>query len=59
MKAAPTIPGVTYISYEMMKIYLGKDPDISEAIEFLCLAQAGEITHYEVLNAMTSEIKNK
>jgi ferritin-like metal-binding protein YciE len=44
---------------EIMKIYLGKDPDSCEAIEFLCLAEGGEVTHYEVLSAMTKGIKNK
>jgi hypothetical protein len=32
---------------EIMEIYLGKDPDSSEALEFLCLAEAGGITHYD------------
>jgi phage shock protein A len=34
----------------MMQTYLGLDPDsseASEAIEFLCLAEGGEVTHYE------------
>ena len=44
---------------EMMKTYLGEDPDSSEAIEFLCLAEGGEITHYEVLCAMAKSVKNK
>jgi hypothetical protein len=44
---------------EMMKTYLGEDPDSSEAIEFLCLAEGGEVTHYEVLSAMTKAVKNK
>jgi hypothetical protein len=44
---------------EIMKIYLGENPDSSEAIEFLCLAEGGEVTHYEVLNALTKGIKNK
>jgi rubrerythrin len=44
---------------EMMKTYLGDDPDSSEAIEFLCLAEGGEVTHYEVLNAMTKGVKNR
>jgi hypothetical protein len=44
---------------EIMKTYLGENPDSSEAIEFLCLAEGGEITHYEVLNAMTKGVKNK
>ena len=33
----------------MMQTYLGVNPDSSEAIEFLCLAEGGEVTHYEVL----------
>jgi rubrerythrin len=44
---------------EMMKTYLGEDPDSSEAIEFLCLAEGGEVTHYEVLSTMTKGVKNK
>jgi hypothetical protein len=41
---------------QMMKTYLGETPDASEAIEFLCLAEGGEVTHYEVLNAMTKKL---
>ena len=41
---------------EIMKTYLGEDPDSSEAIEFLCLAEGGEVTHYEVLSAMTTKL---
>jgi ferritin-like metal-binding protein YciE len=37
---------------------LGEDPDSSEA-EFLCLAEGGEVTHYEVLSAMTKGVKNR
>lgn len=44
---------------EIMKIYLGEDPDSSEAIEFLCLAEGGEVTHYEVLSAMSKGIKDR
>jgi hypothetical protein len=43
----------------IMEIYLGEDPDSQEALEFLCLAEGGEVTHYEVLSAMTKGIKNK
>jgi len=45
----------------MKQTYLGNEPDSSEAIEFLCLAEAGEVTHYEVLDAMMkrSKVKNK
>src|ERR687884_919342 len=41
---------------EMMKTYLGENPDSSEAIEFLCLAEGGEVIHYEVLSAMTKKL---
>jgi hypothetical protein len=41
---------------EMMKTYLGENPDSSEAIEFLCLAEGGEVTHYEVLSAMAGKL---
>ena len=44
---------------EIMKIYLGDKPDSSEAIEFLCLAEGGEVTHYEVLDAMTKLVKDR
>jgi len=44
---------------EMMKTYLGENPDSSEAIEFLCLAEGGEVTHYEVLSAMTKLVKDR
>jgi hypothetical protein len=42
----------------MMQTYLGVDPDSSEAIEFLCLAEGGEVTHYEVRNAISKKAKN-
>jgi hypothetical protein len=41
---------------EMMNTYIGENPDSSEAIEFLCLAEGGEVTHYEVLSAMTKKL---
>jgi ferritin-like protein len=44
---------------KIMETYLGEDPDSQEALEFLCLAEGAEITHYEVLSAMTKGIKNK
>jgi rubrerythrin len=45
-------------SSSMMQTYLGVDPDSSEAIEFLCLAEGGEVTHYEVLSAISKKAKN-
>lgn len=44
---------------EIMKTYLGEDPDSSESIEFLCLAEGGEVSHYEVLSAMTKGVKDR
>ena len=42
-----------------METYLGEDPDSLEALEFPCLAEVRELTHYGVLNALTKGIKNK
>ena len=44
---------------KIMEIYLGEEPDTQEALEFLCLAEGGEVTHYEVLTAIAKELKNK
>ena len=35
---------------KIMEAYLGEDPDTQEALEFLCLAEGGEVVHYEVLS---------
>jgi ferritin-like metal-binding protein YciE len=43
---------------QMMHIYLGEDPDPSEAIDFLGLAEGGEVIHYEALNTMAKGIKD-
>ena len=43
----------------MMKTYLGEDPDSSEAIEFLAIAEGGEVIHYEVLHAISKNFKGK
>ena len=44
---------------EIMKTYLGEKPDTSEALEFLCLAEGGEVSHYEVLQAICGNFNNK
>ncbi|HKU49724.1 MAG TPA: hypothetical protein VJP79_07220 [Nitrososphaera sp.] len=44
---------------EMMKTYLGEEPDTLDALEFLCLAEGGEVTHYEVLSKLAPEVKSK
>ncbi len=43
----------------IMKTYLGEEPDTSEALEFLCLAEGGEVTHYEVLSSISKNFDNK
>ena len=42
----------------MMSTYLGNDADTSEALEFLCIAEGGEVAHYEVLDAMVKDVKD-
>ena len=44
---------------KIMKTYLGENPDTQEALEFLCLAEGAEVTHYEVLSAVTKEVKSR
>jgi ferritin-like metal-binding protein YciE len=44
---------------EMMQTYLGKDPDSQDALEFLCLAEGGEVIHYEVLSKLSQKVKDK
>lgn len=44
---------------KIMETYLGDEPDTQEALEFLCLAEGGEVTHYEVLNSISKDVKNK
>lgn len=43
----------------MMATYLGSKPDAQNALEFLCLAEGGEVTHYELQSKLTLKIKNK
>ena len=43
----------------MMKTYLGEDPDSSEAIRVLAIAEGGEVIHYEVSNAIGKNFKVK
>ena len=43
---------------KMTSTYLGDDADTSEALEFLCIAEGGEVAHYEVLDAMVKDIND-
>jgi hypothetical protein len=44
---------------QMMQTYLGEDTDTLDALEFLCLAEGGEVTHYEVLDELAKKVKDK
>ena len=44
---------------QMMQTYLGEDPDTLDALEFLCLAEGGEMTHYEVLSEVAKELSDR
>ena len=44
---------------KIMETYLGEDPDTQESLEFLCLAEGGEVAHYEVLASVAKDVKNK
>ena len=44
---------------KIMKTYLGENPDVSEGLEFLCLAEGGEVAHYEVLEAISKKFNNR
>ena len=43
---------------KIMETYLGEQPDTQEALEFICLAEGAEVTHYEVLVSVAKEVKN-
>ena len=44
---------------EMMETYLGEDPDELDALEFLSIAEGGEVIHYQVLSKLASKVKSK
>ena len=44
---------------KIMETYLGEDPDAQEALEFLCLAEGAEVTHYEVLSSVAKKVKSR
>jgi ferritin-like metal-binding protein YciE len=44
---------------KIMETDLGEAPDTQEAVEFLCLAEGGEVTHYEVLSSVAKDVKIK
>jgi hypothetical protein len=43
---------------EMMKTYLGDDADQLDGLEFLIMAEAGELGHVEIVNTMSEKAGN-
>jgi rubrerythrin len=43
----------------MMKTYLGEQPDELDALEFLSIAEGGEVIHYEILSKLATKFKDK
>lgn len=43
----------------MIQTYLGNNPDLSEALEFLSIAEGGEVLYYEGLDSLAKEFKTK
>ena len=41
---------------EMMKTYLGEDSDALDGFEFMTMAEAGEVGHWEILGRMCEQI---
>ena len=43
---------------EMMQTYLGSDADGLDGLEFLTMAEAGEVGHWEILRTMNEQARN-
>lgn len=41
---------------EMMKTYLGEDSDALDGFEFMTMAEAGEVGHWEILGRMSEQL---
>jgi hypothetical protein len=44
---------------EMMKTYLGDDADALDGLEFLIMAEAGELGHWEIVQTMATKAKDR
>jgi hypothetical protein len=42
-----------------MQTYLGNNPDLSEALEFLSIAEGSEVIYYEGLDSFAKEFKTR
>ncbi len=43
---------------EMMSTYLGNDADALDGLEFLTMAEAGEVGHWQILGVMNEKVRN-
>jgi hypothetical protein len=43
---------------EMMRTYLGEDADALDGFEFLTMAEAGEVGHWEILRTLNERARN-
>ena len=50
---------ISHKAPQMMQTYLGGDRETLDALEFLCVAEGGEVIHYEVLDELAKEVKDK
>jgi hypothetical protein len=44
---------------EMMQTYLGDDADALDGLEFMIMAEAGELGHVEIVNKMNEQVGDK
>jgi hypothetical protein len=58
-KTQAIVQKTTAKAMKMRDAYLGDKPDRQEALEFLCLAEAAEVIHYEVLRSLSKKFKAK
>ena len=44
---------------EMMQTYLGDDADALDGLEFMIMAEAGELGHVEIVRKLNEQVRNK
>jgi hypothetical protein len=44
---------------EMMQTYLGDDADALDGLEFMIMAEAGELGHVEIVDKMNEQVRDK
>jgi hypothetical protein len=51
--------GLLKAEHEKKLMTMKEEANTQEALEFLCLAEGAEVTHYEVLSSVTKEVKSR